>query len=108
MDDKVTQVCWSPDDTTKSFLIRCPILSLVDSFVFAVLGFDLNLTNFSLAMNPFIIPEITIKKKTHFLWYSMLEVHDFFWNFTGNHSQEFTLSIRESLWFCTVLGLLRQ
>ena len=66
MDDKVTQVCWSPDDKTKSFLIRCPILSLVDSFVFAVLGFDLNLTNFSLAINPFIIPEITIKQKLIF------------------------------------------
>lgn len=66
MDDKVTQVCWSPDDTTKSLLIRCPILSSVDGFVFAVLGFDLNLTNFSLAMNPFIIPEIIIKQKLIF------------------------------------------
>lgn len=66
MDDKVTQVCWSPDDTTKSLLFRCPILSLLDDLVFAVLGFDLNLTNFSLAMNPFIIPEIAIKQKLIF------------------------------------------
>lgn len=59
-DDKVTQVCRSPDDTTKNLLFRCPTLSFV-------LGFDLNLTNFSLAMNPFIIPEITIKQTHNFL-----------------------------------------